>query len=53
MRGVQNVASPSNEVYKVPNGYDQYWMDGLGNFYGGSWMTQPDIHWTPLDPTGR
>ena len=41
MRGVQNVASSSGDVYKVPNGYDQYWMDGLGNFYGGSWLTQP------------
>ena len=52
MLGVQNVASPSNEVYQVPNGFDQYWADGLGNLYGGSWMTQPDINWTPLEPTG-
>jgi hypothetical protein len=53
MRGVQNVTGPASEVYKVPSGFDQYWMDGLGNFYGGSWMTQPDVHWTPLDPSGQ
>ena len=49
---VQNVAAPSGDVYKVPNGYDQYWIDGLGNMYGGSWLTQPDINWQPLNPTG-
>ncbi len=52
MLGVQNVASDSGDMYKVPYGYDQYWVDGLGNFYGGSWLSQPDINWTPLQPTG-
>lgn len=50
--GVQNVTSASGDVYKVPNGFDQYWVDGLGNLYGGSWMSQPEINWTPLTPTG-
>ncbi len=50
--GVQNVVSSSGDVYKVPYGYDQYWADGLGNLYGGSWSAQPDINWTPLEPTG-
>jgi hypothetical protein len=50
--GVQNVASSSGEEYKVPYGYDRYWVDGLGNLYGGSWMSQPDINWKPLEPTG-
>ena len=49
--GVQNVASESGDVYKVPNGFDQYWGDGLGNLYGGSWLSQPDIGWKPLTPT--
>jgi hypothetical protein len=53
IRGVHNEASSAGEVFKVPNGFDRYWMDGLGNFYGGSWMTQPEIHWTPLEPAGR
>lgn len=50
--GVQNVAGQSGDVYKVPYGYDQYWRDGLGNFYAGSWSDQPEIHWVPLKPTG-
>ncbi len=50
--GVQNVASSSGDVYKVPNGFDRYWVDGLGNIYGGSWLAQPDINWQPLNPTG-
>jgi hypothetical protein len=50
--GVQNVASDSGDVYKVPNGYDRYWVDGLGNTFGGSWLSQPDINWQPLNPTG-
>lgn len=52
MLGVQNVASESGEEFKVPYGYDQYWQDGLGNLYGGSWLSQPDIDWKPLTPTG-
>jgi hypothetical protein len=50
--GVQNVASDSGDMYKVPYGFDRYWADGLGNLYGGSWLSQPDINWTPLAPTG-
>lgn len=50
--GVQNVAAESGEVYKVPSGFDRYWVDGLGNLYGGSWLSQPDIQWKPLEPTG-
>jgi hypothetical protein len=50
--GLQNVASESGDVYKVPNGYDQYWVDGLGNTFGGSWLTQPELNWQPLNPTG-
>ncbi len=50
--GLQDVASSSGDVYKVPNGYDRYWVDGLGTIYGGSWLTQPDINWQPLEPTG-
>jgi hypothetical protein len=49
---LQNVASGTGEVYKVPYGYDQYWMDGLGNLLGGGWMVQPGIDWKPLSPTG-
>ena len=52
MMNVQNVASDSGDVYQVPNGFDQYWVDGLGNLMGGSWMAQPDINWKPLNPTG-
>jgi hypothetical protein len=52
MLGVHNVASDSGDLYKVPYGYDQYWVDGLGNLLGGSWMVQPDIDWKPLTPTG-
>ena len=52
MLDVQNVAAPTGDTFKVPNGYDQYWRDGLGNVYGGSWLTQPDINWQPLNPTG-
>jgi len=36
------------DVYKVADGYDQYWKDSLGNIYGGSWLTQPAINGTPL-----
>ena len=50
--GVHPVESPSGDVYKVPDGYDQYWKDGLGNFYGGNSLTEPDIDWTPLSDTG-
>jgi hypothetical protein len=50
--GYQNMAAPDGEVYKVPSGYEQYWVSGLGDVYGGSWLTQPDIHWQPLQPTG-
>lgn len=50
--GVQNMTNESGEVYKVPIGYDQYWQDGLGNLYGGSWLSQPEINWKPLTPTG-
>lgn len=50
--GAQNVASDSGDVYKAPYGYDRYWVDGLGNLYGGSWLSQPDINWQPLQPTG-
>jgi hypothetical protein len=49
---LQNVASTDGDVYKVPNGYDRYWVDGLGTVYGGSWLTQPDLNWKPLEPTG-
>ncbi len=52
MLGVQNVASDSGDVYKVPNGYDRYWVDGLGNLFGGSWLSDPDMNWQPLNPTG-
>ncbi len=50
--GVQNVTSDSGELYKVPNGYDRYWVDGLGNLFGGGWLSQPDLNWKPLTPTG-
>lgn len=50
--GVMNVASSSGEEYKVPTGFDRYWVDGLGNLYGGSWLSQPDLNWKPLEPTG-
>ncbi|MEI6290362.1 MAG: hypothetical protein WCP19_08020 [Chloroflexota bacterium] len=50
--GDQNVTTSSGETYKVPYGYDQYWKDGLGNFYGGSWGASPDYDWEPLKPTG-
>jgi hypothetical protein len=50
--GLQDVASAAGDVYKVPYGYDRYWADGLGNLYGGSWLSQPDIDWQPLEPTG-
>ena len=52
MLGLQNVASDAGEVFKVPYGYDQYWVDGLGNLLGGSWMVQPGVNWKPLSPTG-
>ncbi len=52
MLEVHNVVSDSGDLYKVPNGYDQYWSDGLGNLYGGSWLSQPDLNWKPLTPTG-
>jgi hypothetical protein len=52
MLGYQNMAEPGRDVYKVPSGYDRYWLDGLGNVYGGSWLTQPEINWKPLEPTG-
>ena len=50
--GYQDMAAPSGEVYKVPSGHEQYWVNGLGEVYGGSWLTQPDINWQPLNPTG-
>lgn len=49
----QDVTSAGGEVYNVPTGYDRYWVDGLNNIYGGDWNTQPDITWTPLEPTGN
>ena len=52
MLGYQNMTTSSGEEYKVPSGYEQYWVNGLGDVYGGSWLTQPDINWQPLDPTG-
>jgi len=52
MLGYQNMDAPDGEVYKVPSGYEQYWVSGLGDVYGGSWLTQPDIHWQPPTPTG-
>ena len=50
--GYQNMTDPSGDEYKVPAGFDRYWRDGLGNIYGGSWLTNPDINWQPLEPTG-
>jgi hypothetical protein len=50
--GYQNMVDSSGQEYKVPSGFDQYWADGLGNVFGGGWLSQPDINWKPLDPTG-
>jgi hypothetical protein len=52
MLGYQNMVAPSGEEYKLPTGFDRYWVDGLGNYYGGSLLSQPDLNWTPLEPTG-
>lgn len=52
MLGYQNMAASSGDEYKLPTGFDRYWVDGLGNFYGGSLLSQPDLGWTPLEPTG-
>ncbi len=52
MLGYQNMTTDSGTEYKLPTGFDRYWVDGLGNFYGGSWLTQPDVTWKPLEPTG-
>ncbi len=47
--GYQDMADPSGNTYSIPTGYDRYWIDGLGNVFGGDWMTKPDIHWQPLE----
>jgi hypothetical protein len=52
MLGYQKMTTDSGEAYKVPSGYEQYWVSGLGDVYGGSWLAQPDINWQPLNPTG-
>lgn len=53
MLGYQNMTSDSGVEYKLPTGFDRYWVDGLGNFYGGGWLTQPEITWQPLEPSSR
>lgn len=50
--GVHSVESPTGDVYKVADGYDQYWTNGLGDFYGGDLLTQPDVNWIPLGDKG-
>ena len=30
--GVHSVESPAGDVCRVPNGYDHYWTNGLGDF---------------------
>ena len=52
INGVQNAAASSGQEYKVPLGYDRYWVDGLGTVHGGSWLTQPNTNWQELKPTG-
>jgi hypothetical protein len=52
INGVQAMATGSGQAYKVPIGYDHYWLDGLGTVHGGSWMTRPDVNWQELKPTG-
>jgi hypothetical protein len=52
MLGYQKMATDSGEEYKLPTGFDRYWVDGLGNFYGGSWLSQPDLNWKPLEEKG-
>ena len=51
--GVHSVESPAGHVYQVSDGYDQYWMNGLGDFYGGTLLTQPDVNWIPLADQGN
>ncbi len=50
--GVHSVESPTGEVYKVPDGYDRYWTNGLGDLYGGTLLSQPDAAWIPLVDKG-
>jgi hypothetical protein len=51
--GVHSVESPTGDIYKVTDGYDQYWTNGLGDFYGGNLLTQPDMNWIPLGDKGN
>jgi hypothetical protein len=50
--GVQDLRDPSGYIYQLPIGHDQYWRDNQGNFWGGSWLTNPDPTWYKLEPTG-
>jgi hypothetical protein len=52
INGVQNAVNAAGEVYQVPLGFDQYWRDALGRFYGGSWASQGNPNWEELRPTG-
>jgi hypothetical protein len=52
MLGYQDMSDGAGTIFNVPSGYDQYWRDGLDQVYGGSLLTQPDLHWTKLEPTG-
>ena len=50
--GIHSVESPTGDIYKVTDGYDQYWTNGLGDFYGGNLLDQPDVNWIPLSDQG-
>ena len=52
INGVQAMATSSGQGYKVPIGYDRYWLDGLGTVHGGSWLSRQDVNWQELKPTG-
>jgi len=52
INGNQAMSTSSGQVYKVPVGYDRYWLDGLGTVHGGSWLSQPNSNWQELKPTG-
>ncbi len=52
INGMQAMATSSGQGYKVPIGYDRYWLDGLGTVHGGSWLSRPDVNWQELKPSG-
>src|SRR5579859_1364242 len=51
IRGYQDMRNPySGDQYNVPIGYNNYWVNGLGQVEGSNWSDSPGLNFQRLDP---